>query len=62
MKIKTLILKNYRRFANLEIPFESSNANNTTVFIGNNGARKMAQTLLQKRYMKKSVCLSINAI
>ncbi len=42
MKIKTLILKNYRRFADLEIPFESANANNTTVFIGNNGAGKTA--------------------
>lgn len=42
MKIKTLILKNYRRFAYLEIPFESANANNTTVFIGNNGAGKTA--------------------
>lgn len=42
MKIKTLILKNYRRFSDLEIPFESANANNTTVFIGNNGAGKTA--------------------
>lgn len=43
MKIKTLILKNYRRFADLEIPFEFANANNnTTVFIGNNGAGKTA--------------------
>jgi predicted ATP-binding protein involved in virulence len=42
MKINKLILKNYRRFANLEISFESPNANNTTVFIGNNGAGKTA--------------------
>ncbi len=39
MRINRLILKNYRRFADLEIPFGS---NNTTVFIGNNGAGKTA--------------------
>lgn len=38
MKINKLILKNYRRFADLEIIFDK----NTTVFIGNNGAGKTA--------------------
>ncbi|MGB4498805.1 MAG: AAA family ATPase [Methylococcaceae bacterium] len=43
MQIKTLILKNYRRFADLNISFESDNDDNkTTVFIGNNGAGKTA--------------------
>ncbi len=42
MKIKTLILKNYRRFSDLNISFEADNDNNTTVFIGNNGAGKTA--------------------
>lgn len=40
MQIKTIILKNYRRFADLDISFESANENKTTVFIGNNGAGK----------------------
>lgn len=48
MKINKLILKNYRRFADLEIPFESSNANNTTVFIGNNGANIAPETHHEK--------------
>ena len=42
MKIKLLTLKNYRRFADLNISFESDNDNKTTVFIGNNGAGKTA--------------------
>lgn len=42
MKIKKLILKNYRRFADLNISFESDSDNKTTVFIGNNGAGKTA--------------------
>lgn len=42
MKIKTLILKNYRRFADLNISFESGNDNKTTIFIGDNGAGKTA--------------------
>jgi predicted ATP-binding protein involved in virulence len=40
MKIKKLQLKNYRRFADLDISFESANENKTTVLIGNNGAGK----------------------
>ncbi len=31
MKINKLILKNYRRFVNFEISFESPNANNIRV-------------------------------
>ncbi len=42
MKIKTLILKNYRCFADLNISFESGNDNKTTIFIGDNGAGKTA--------------------
>ncbi len=42
MKITRLKLHNYRRFADLDISFESANDNNTTVFIGNNGAGKTA--------------------
>lgn len=42
MQIKQLTLKNYRRFEDLNISFESDNDNKTTIFIGNNGAGKTA--------------------
>lgn len=42
MKINQLTLKNYRRFADLNISFELDSDNKTTVFIGNNGAGKTA--------------------
>ena len=42
MKVNRLTLKNYRRFADLNISFESDSDNKTTVFIGNNGAGKTA--------------------